>query len=88
LREAPKSDRPLGLFPEGVAGAAGKISQPLPGVERLLFHLAQAGMPVVPAGISENGCLRVRFGQAISAPELVAASDPAQLAMQRVAELI
>ncbi len=88
LREAPKSGRPLGLFPEGVAGAAGKISQPLPGVDRLLLHLAKAGMPVVPAGVSEDGRLIVHFGVVIGTREVMAAADPAALAMQRVSELM
>lgn len=88
LREAPAGNRPLGLFPEGVAGAAGAITQPLPGVERLLTRLAKAGMPVVPAGISENGRLIVRFGTPISVQELGSTSDAAALAMQRVTDLV
>ncbi|HEY3439927.1 MAG TPA: hypothetical protein VGK29_04215 [Paludibaculum sp.] len=53
LRDAKSATRPSGLFPEGVAGSAGRLSVPLPGVERLIAHLARMGVPVVPAGISE-----------------------------------
>ncbi len=88
LREAPKSDRPLGLFPEGVAGTARVLSEPLPGIARLLTHLARSGMPVVPAGISECGRLVIRFGELVTAEELLAAADAARLAMSRVAKLI
>ena len=88
LREAPASDRPLGIFPEGVGGAAGTLSQPLPGVDRLLLHLAKAGMPVVPAAISEADRLRIRFGKLIACGELVSAGDSAKLAMNRVGELL
>jgi 1-acyl-sn-glycerol-3-phosphate acyltransferase len=88
LREAPNSSRPLGLFPEGVAGAAGNLSKPLPGVERLLAHLAKAGMAAVPVGISENGRLVIRFGKVICAQDLLSARDAAELLMERVADLI
>ena len=88
LREAPRSDRPLGLFPEGVGGSAGTLTAPLPGVDRLLAHLAKAGVPVQPVAISEQGRFVIQIGQTISAAELVKADDPAQLAMNRVADLL
>jgi hypothetical protein len=88
LREAPRGDRPLGLFPEGVAGAAGAITDALPGVDRLLAHLAKAGMAVVPAGISEKGRLVLRFSAPIGPDELMRAPNAAELAMHRVADLI
>jgi hypothetical protein len=88
LREAPRSDRPLGLFPEGVGGSAGTLTDPLPGVERLLGHLAKAGLPVQPVGISESGRFVIRIGQTISSAELIQSSDPARLAMSRVADLL
>jgi hypothetical protein len=88
LREAPHSDRPLGLFPEGVAGSAGQLTKSLPGVDRLISHLAKAGMPVVPAAISEAGRLVICFGEAITPTELLAASDAAQLSLDRVAALL
>jgi hypothetical protein len=87
LREAPHLDRPLGLFPEGVQGAAGAIAEPLPGVERLLLHLTKAGMPVVPAGVSENGRLVLRFGELISTAEIRSAGNAAQLVMERIKDL-
>ncbi len=89
LREAPHLNRPLGIFPEGVAGFAGKLSQPLDGVARLFSHLAKHGMPLQPAGISEaQGRLVVRFGPGISCAELMAEQDSAALAMKRIAQLI
>jgi hypothetical protein len=89
LREAPLLNRPLGIFPEGVAGTAGKLTDPIPGVDRLLSHLAKHGWPVQPAGISEGqGRLIVRFGPTISCAALLAAPDAAKLTMQKIAELI
>lgn len=85
LRAAPSLERPLGLFPEGVAGVAGTLTDPLPGVDRLLAHLAKHGLPVQPAAISEGqGRLIVRFGPTITCAELLAATDPAELTMQRI----
>lgn len=88
LREAPLASRPLGIFPEGVAGAAGKLAPPLPGVDRLIMHLAKAGLPVQPAAISESGRLLIKFGKTISPEELLRSKDAAQLAMNRIAELL
>jgi hypothetical protein len=89
LREAPHLDRPLGVFPEGVGGIAGKLSDPLPGVARLFSLLAKHGLPVQPAGISERqGRLAVRFGTGISCAEITAAPEAGQLAMQRIAQLV
>lgn len=88
LREAPNSTRPLGLFPEGIMGSAGKLSQPLPGIERLLGYLAKAGLPVMPAGITEHNRLIIRFGRLITAEQLLNADNAAVLAMQKLAELL
>lgn len=88
LREARTTERPLGLFPEGVAGSAGKLTDPLAGVDRLLKHLARAGLPVQPVAISETETIVVRFGKTVQIDELLTAADPAQLAMARVAEIL
>jgi hypothetical protein len=88
LREAPGVTRPIGLFPEGVAGSAGKLTEPLPGVDRLISHLAKSGMPAVPMAISEAGRLIVRFGETVAAPELAAAPNSAHLLMKRIADLL
>ena len=90
LREAPQLDRPLGIFPEGVAGTAGTLTEPISGVDRLLSHLAKHGLPVQPAGISEaEGRLTVRFGPTVSCAALLAADrDAAKLTMQKIAELL
>lgn len=88
LREAPTADRPLGIFPEGVAGEAGTLNRPLPGVDRLIAHLAMAGLPLQPAAISGTERLVIRFGKTVSTDELLEASDAAQLAMERIGELL
>jgi hypothetical protein len=89
LRAAPLLNCPLGIFPEGVAGAAGKLTDPIPGVERLLRHLAKHDLPVQPAAISEGqGRLIVRFGPTISCAAVLAASDAAQLTMQKIDETL
>jgi 1-acyl-sn-glycerol-3-phosphate acyltransferase len=89
LREAPRLTRPLGIFPEGVAGMAGKLTAPIPGVGRLMSHLAKHGLPVQPVGISEGqGRLVVRFGNTIERAEVLHSPDPANLAMERIANLI
>ncbi len=88
LREVPRAHRPLGIFPEGVAGSAGKLAHPLPGVDRLIRHLAKLGLAVQPAAISETDRLVVRFGRTVSVSELLHAPDAAQLAMDRIADLL
>lgn len=60
LRELPSVACPIGVFPEGVAGLAGRLGPALPGINRLLRLI---GRPLVPAFVSEGeGRLRVRFG--------------------------
>ncbi|MCS7025158.1 MAG: hypothetical protein NZV14_10175 [Bryobacteraceae bacterium] len=87
LRDAPKLTRPLGLFPEGVRGSAGQLTEPLAGVGRLIRLLASTGMPLVPVGISEAGRLILRFGPLLSPDTLLDADDPAKLAMRHIAAL-
>jgi 1-acyl-sn-glycerol-3-phosphate acyltransferase len=88
LRDAPRSNRPLGIFPEGVGGSAGTFSDPIPGVERLLSHLAKAGMPAVPVCILEcEGQLVFRIGGVISAEALRGSEDAGRLVMQRISGL-
>jgi len=88
LRDARTLDRPIGLFPEGVAGSAGVLTDPLPGVERLIAQLARSGMPAVPAGITEHGRFVVRFGDPIAPERLLESPDAAKLAMAAVATLL
>ena len=86
LRDAQSSTRPIGIFPEGVAGSAGRITQPLPGVSRLLQQLAKLGLPAVPVAISESaGRLHIQFLKPLPAPALIAHPDPAQLCLDAVA---
>ncbi|MCS7042645.1 MAG: hypothetical protein NZR01_07625 [Bryobacteraceae bacterium] len=76
LRELPAIGCPIGIFPEGVAGVAGRIGPALPGVDRLLKRIAR---PVVPARIGEEaGRLVVRFGPPV---------DPEADVMQAIAAL-
>lgn len=87
LRDAPGLDRPIGLFPEGVAGTAENPVAPLPGVERVIRLLARSGMPVVPTAISEAGRLILRFGEPINPDQLLTSGNAAQLAMAMVNQL-
>jgi 1-acyl-sn-glycerol-3-phosphate acyltransferase len=88
LRDAPQSGRPLGIFPEGVGGSAGTFSDPIPGVERLLRHLAKGGMPAVPVCILElEGRLEFRIGGVISAEELQQSPDAGKLVMREIGGL-
>jgi hypothetical protein len=84
LSEARTLARPLGLFPEGVAGTALAEAPPLPGVERLLVLLARQGIPVVPCRFSEyGGLLRARFGPLIPAAEIESAAAEAALCVMK-----
>jgi 1-acyl-sn-glycerol-3-phosphate acyltransferase len=88
LRDLPYASRPLGLFPEGVRGSAGHLSDSLPGVERFIVLLAGAGVPVVPAAISESGRLILRFGKAILPEELRLANNSGVLVLSRIQDLL
>jgi len=88
LKDAPRVREPLGLFPEGVAGTAGRLGPPLAGTERLIAHLAKGGRAVVPVGIVETDTLEIRFGPLVEAGELMRAPDAAALAMERVGMLV
>lgn len=88
LQQAHSVTRPIGLFPEGVAGSAGKLTQALPGVDRFVLQLARMGIPAVPCGISESGRFVVRFGKLVTAAEIAASPNAAEEMMRRVAGLI
>ncbi|MCC6264394.1 MAG: hypothetical protein IT169_12515 [Bryobacterales bacterium] len=88
LNEAHRLERPIGLFPEGVAGSAGTLGPALPGVDRFLRQLARAGMPAVPCGVSEQGRFVIRFGHAVAPEELLEFRDAAGEMMARVRRLI
>jgi len=87
LRDARHMQCPLGIFPEGVAGIADKLHPPLRGVDRLLSHLARAGLPVLPARVSESESLIIRFGPVIQTSELLTVPDAAELVMNRIADM-
>ncbi len=88
LKAAPTLQRPIGVFPEGVAGVAGQVTDPLPGVERLLAHFAKLGLPHVPVAISESDRLIIRFGNPVTPAEVLAAPDSARLLLDRVRDLL
>lgn len=89
LRDVKHDPRPIGIFPEGVAGSAGVLSAPLPGVDRLLAHLGKAGLPLVPCGVWEEGrCLVVRFGEPVDGARLASVPDAARLAMDHIGALL
>jgi hypothetical protein len=87
LQDARQMQCPLGIFPEGVAGTADKLNPPLPGVDRLFSLLARAGLPVLPARVSESGRLKVQFGRLIDTGELVSSSNAAELVMNRIGDM-
>lgn len=88
LRDCTSLDRPIGLFPEGVAGAAGRLTDPLPGVERLIALLAKRNLPALPVGISESGRFVIRFGKLVTPGELLGSDDAARFLLRRVKELM
>lgn len=88
LKDARSSPAAIGIFPEGVAGSAGNLTAPLPGVDRFLAHLGKAGLPLVPCGVSEAGRFVIRFGEPIPAAELAASDDAATLAMKSISHLL
>jgi hypothetical protein len=85
LKDAPNLARPIGLFPEGVAGVAGKLTDPLPGVARLIVKF---GRPAVPVAISETDRLVIQFGAPVPHAELLAAPDAARWLLSRVGALL
>lgn len=87
LQDARNLSAPIGLFPEGVAGAAGRIGEALPGVDRLIRLLARQGVPVLPVRIWEEDRLVLRFGTMIEAGPLLEAGDAARLVMGHIADL-
>ncbi len=89
LRDLPNLNCPLGIFPEGAGGTASALTDPIPGVDRLLAHLAKHAFAVQPAAISEGQSrLIIRFGRTISCAEILAAPDAAKLTMLRIAGLL
>lgn len=88
LKDARTMDRPIGIFPEGVAGVAGHITEPLPGVDRVLAHLGKLGLPAVPCGIREAGRFYIRFGEPIPPQVLASAEDAARLCLDAVKRLV
>jgi len=88
VRDARTGNCPIGLFPEGVTGSAERMAPPLAGTGKLIEILARLGYPVLPVRIYETDRVTVRFGCPVPADEVLAASDPAALAMRRVAELV
>jgi len=88
LKDARTSPAAIGIFPEGVAGSAGQLTAPLPGVDRFLALLGKAGLPVVPCGVSEAGRFVIRFGEPIPAATVAEAEDPAAMAMEKIRQLM
>ena len=88
LRDVRREPFVAGVFPEGAEGTADSIHPPLPGIGRFFALLAQSGMPVIPARVSEaNGRFVIHFGAAIAAGELQAADDAGVLAMEAIMTL-
>ena len=61
LQVVDRERQPIGLFPEGIG--KGQLIELQPGTGAFLAALSQRGIPIMPAGISEeDGALTVRFG--------------------------
>lgn len=89
LRDARTLDRPIGIFPEGVAGSAGHITAPLDGAGRLLARLAALGLPAVPAAVLESaGGFKIHIGEAIPPDELLHCADAARLCLGEISALL
>jgi hypothetical protein len=53
----------IGIAPEGMDTTTGGLMLPHSGVGRLLLHLSNLGLPLLPVGVfEEDHCLVVRFG--------------------------
>jgi hypothetical protein len=82
----------LGLAPEG-RDVPERLGDTPPGAGRFISLLVQAGLTVLPAGITEkDGCLQVRFGQVftpnIPANRAVRDVSVANEVMQAIAKLV
>ena len=56
-----RQSEPIGLFPEGVGKDV--LIEAIPGTGLFLHSLSKRGIPILPAGIyEEGGVLTVRFG--------------------------
>jgi hypothetical protein len=53
-------------------------------VERLIAHLARAGLPVVPVSITEQDGLLVRFGKLLPPAELLEEENPAEFVLRKI----
>jgi 1-acyl-sn-glycerol-3-phosphate acyltransferase len=61
-RQLAKTGGMIGLAPEG-RDTPGPLGEPPRGAGRFIVHLVRAGLPILPAAVSElHGALRVSFG--------------------------
>lgn len=78
----------VAMAPEGREGELGSLVAPPPGTGRLLILLARRGIPVVPAGVSEDrpGHLAVSFGEpvALDPPPALSSHEADSWASDRV----
>ncbi len=54
----------IGLTPEGRDILECRLDWPPPGAGRFVLQLAKLGLRLVPVGVYEEGCFRIRFGPA------------------------
>jgi hypothetical protein len=85
----------IGLAPEGGDARTGTLAPPPPGAGRFIWHLAELGLPVTPAGVFESGgALHVRFGQRYrlclppGLPKEAADRQVARVVLQAIAGLL
>jgi len=65
----------LGIAPEGRDSQDGGLIEPPPGVGRMLLHIADHGLRMLPVGVAEvDGALTVRFGPPFALRVTAAAS--------------
>lgn len=84
LDSAPGGHKPcIGLAPEGRDSPDESLIEPPPGAGRLILHLAEHGLPLLPVGVAEvDGVLTARFGRAF---HLQVAEEPDRKELDRLA---
>jgi len=91
LRSRP--DLVLGLTPEGMDTADGRLGLPPAGAGKFIRYLQQQGLPILPVGVCEKGGqLQIHFGESYVLPPPAASGDAdlavRQMVMERIRVLL